>query len=57
MFGAPHYGRKKAEELINQIQAQAEAKQALQLTVEDTIVLADMLFEMDKHLPDFFEED
>jgi hypothetical protein len=57
MFGAPRYGRKKAEQLINTVQQMAEHKQALQLTPEDTVILADMLFEMDKHLPDFFEED
>lgn len=59
----PKYGRKKVDELITLVGSLADTATADQRTVavslptNDFIILADMLREMDRHLPDFFEEE
>ena len=68
-ISAPPYGRKKADELIERVIDAAQdvvndrgnGKEVtvvtLTLSADDLITLANMLYEMDRHLPDFFEED
>jgi len=58
----PEYGRKKVDEIIKLISDVAEASVRLEtgavrlhMSNDDILILADMLYEMDKHLPDFFE--
>lgn len=58
----PTYGREKADELIKLIGVMAQTAAEnnastvqLNLDADDLLVLSDMLQEMDRHLPDFFE--
>lgn len=60
---APHYGREKVDELIAKIESEAEHvlnngidPVTIIMSASDVYILADMLYEMDRHLPDFFEE-
>lgn len=58
----PLYGRKKVDELIKKIADEAEHAVkngvdpvTISMPASDVRILANMLWEMDKHLPDFFE--
>lgn len=60
---APRYGRKKANELIRRMSNEASESVRLdcdpveiKMSQRDVKILANMLYEMDRHLPDFFEE-
>jgi hypothetical protein len=60
----PRYGRKKVDEIMKTISDVAEQVAVqdvdgvrLHLSKEQFLILNDMLKEMDRHLPDFFEEE
>jgi hypothetical protein len=60
----PAYGRKKVDELMGLISNLADQAKAdrnvtsaqLMLSVDNFLILDNMLEEMDRHLPDFFED-
>ncbi len=59
----PEYGREKVDEIMGIIRRLAEESEEdesvirvrIELPVKDLLVLNDMLKEMDRHLPDFFD--
>jgi hypothetical protein len=61
----PEYGRTKVDVVIEAVGIAAEQMESapefstvtLTLTRENLLILNDMLYEMDRHLPDFFEDD
>lgn len=52
-----NYGRQTADRIIKQVRKASEKDKALLLQGRDLEILSDMLYEMDRHLPDFFEEE
>jgi hypothetical protein len=65
IVNTPKYGRKKVDALLRIISNLAEDTKAepnihqvtMTLPSSDFLVLNDMLREMDRHLPDFFEDE
>lgn len=51
-----HVNRKQADELIKRVRTAAEAHRIFVLSGIELLQLASMLREMDRHLPNFFEE-
>lgn len=51
----PGYTRERVDQIMDKVKFAAVTGSASNLAKEDLLVLHDMLYEMDRHLPDFFE--
>lgn len=51
----PDYTRERVDQIMDKVRFAAVTGSASNLAKEDLLVLHDMLYEMDRHLPDFFE--